>query len=823
MKKKISMLLALLLLVAEPMSTAYASEMSDVILFETVSQTETSTVIEQVSESLTVSGIEVDEAMTENSSQSIASSAAQSIEAETTDASAQNTDAADNSTAGTEAAGETDADSVIVDDDAAEPGEDIVIETETTSGDDTAEGTDSNAGSDTTEGTDSSAESDSATETDTEQETEAAGTIGDSFLLDISEADTPARIAGDAAWQIGGITATLEDGVLTLTGSGAMTDYTYETYKEVPWYGYSIGQIVISEGITHIGDYAFVACSATGVSLPYGLLTIGEFSFNGCSLQVVTIPSTVTSIGEAAFAYCTSLTSLSIPDSVQTIGEGVASGCRALRTAVIGNGVSTVPYCGFYGCTSLTKVTIGSAVTTIDGGAFYQCTSLTDVTLPDGLKTIAAYAFYGCTALTSLTIPSTVTTIEGGAFYGCTSLTLQLPSTLTKMDDGSYSATETVSISGTFCYDDAYAVLELVNQERTSEGLSALTMDAELLEAAMQRAAEITIDFSHTRPSGLSCVTVSSKAMGENIAMGFSSASSVMNGWMNSEGHRANILTSDYQSIGIGCFTQGGTVYWVQLFGYDQAEAGSQPSDTEKSVTIALDAETYSDYLYLYASGSTTLAVGESMTFEVRLKNKEATSSYAKLDASSFTWNGGSAVTVSSSGTVTGKCAGHAVVTATSAGGGLSASGAVTVSLGTCTVTSLKNTSTGIKITWNEVSGASGYRIYRITSAGTEKRIKTIKDASTVTFTDEKIAAKNGSAFTYKVVPYSGSSLGSFVEKSIVRLTGTSLTGAVNTSAGRAKITWTKSKKVTGYQIQYSTSKNFASGNKSKKYPANRL
>ncbi|MCD8346715.1 MAG: leucine-rich repeat protein [Lachnospiraceae bacterium] len=868
MKKKLSMLLALLLLTVEPMSIVQASESSDVILSETVSRTGSSSVIEQVSETLTVSEVEVQEmtaaegsgstqsstsatdsstqskesaaagssaqstesaaagssaqstesATAAESSQSAASSStgsttqsdqtgvatesAQSTETEMTGSSTQDMGTADSSTAGTDAVGETDTDSGTAGESSTASDADVVIETEAggTEGE-----TDLTAGANTEE------------EADIEQETENAPVTGDSFLLDITETDTPALITADASWQVGGITATLEDGVLTLTGSGAMTDYTYDTYKEVPWYGYSIGQIIISEGITHVGDYAFAACSATGVALPYGLLSIGDFSFNGCAVQTVTIPSTVTSIGEAAFAYCTSLTSLSIPDSVQTLGDGLASGCTALRTASIGNSVSTVPYCAFYGCVSLTKATLGSAVTTIDGAAFFGCTSLNDITLPDGLKTIAAYAFYGCTALTALTIPSSVTAIEGGAFDGCTSLTLQLPSTLTQMDDGSYSASETVSLTGTFRYDDAYAVLELVNQERAAEGLSALTMDAELLEAAMLRAAEININFSHTRPSGLSCVTVSSKALGENIAVGYASASSVMNGWMNSEGHRANILTSDYQSIGIGCFTQGGTVYWVQLFGNEQAETASVPSNVEKSVTVALDAETYADYLYLYASGSTTLAVGESMTFEIRLKNKAATSNYAKLDAASFTWSGGSAASVSDSGTVTGQSVGNAVITATSVSGGLSASGAVTVSLGTCTITSLTNVSTGVKITWNAVSGAKGYRVYRITSAGTEKRIKTIKDGSTVTFTDKKIADKNGNTFTYKVVPYSGSSTGSFVEKSIVRLAGTTLTGAVNTAAGRAKITWTKSKKVTGYQLQYSTSQNFASGNKSKK------
>lgn len=135
----------------------------------------------------------------------------------------------------------------------------------------------------------------------------------------------------------------------------------------------------------------------------------------------------------------------------------------------------------------------------------------------------------------------------------------------------------------TASYDDtkAYEVLTIVNQERAKNGLSALSMDAELLNAAKIRAAEITVLFSHTRPDGSTCFTVSDKAYGENIAMGYDSATSVMNGWMNSSGHRANILTPAYKSIGVGCYNYNGTLYWVQLFGYDEASGeGTNPSPT---------------------------------------------------------------------------------------------------------------------------------------------------------------------------------------------------------------------------------------------------
>ena len=106
------------------------------------------------------------------------------------------------------------------------------------------------------------------------------------------------------------------------------------------------------------------------------------------------------------------------------------------------------------------------------------------------------------------------------------------------------------------------------------------------MEAAMQRAAELVFSFSHTRPSGQSCFTVSDKAFGENIAAGYWNADLVMNGWMNSEGHRANILREYYTSIGVGCFWYDGVGYWVQLFGMNDTENAVQPSDRDVTRTV---------------------------------------------------------------------------------------------------------------------------------------------------------------------------------------------------------------------------------------------
>ena len=106
-----------------------------------------------------------------------------------------------------------------------------------------------------------------------------------------------------------------------------------------------------------------------------------------------------------------------------------------------------------------------------------------------------------------------------------------------------------------------------VNAERAQRGLTRLSEDSDLTAAARIRAREIASVFSHTRPDGSSCFTVSEKAYGENIARGHGSVDRVMAAWMSSAGHRANILRASYGSIGVCCLQIDGVYCWVQLFG----------------------------------------------------------------------------------------------------------------------------------------------------------------------------------------------------------------------------------------------------------------
>lgn len=156
-----------------------------------------------------------------------------------------------------------------------------------------------------------------------------------------------------------------------------------------------------------------------------------------------------------------------------------------------------------------------------------------------------------------------------------------------------------VTLSGNSNYADAYEAFQETNRQRAANGKSALNMNPQLQEAAMQRAWEIAVLTDHERPDGRAVRTAidenvkySYNSWGENIAYGYSSASSVVNnGWMQSTtGHRETMLSDSYTQIGIGCYVHNGYYYWVQLFTDgtcpDTVSSGTNRAAMTKKVSV---------------------------------------------------------------------------------------------------------------------------------------------------------------------------------------------------------------------------------------------
>jgi hypothetical protein len=249
-------------------------------------------------------------------------------------------------------------------------------------------------------------------------------------------------VTQDAYNGIGGTTGpltwSLDGGVLTISGTGAIPDCGWGGTAE-PWLAVrdNITTVYIQNGVTSIGEWAFSDCSSlTSITIPNSVTTIGDYAFYYCtSLTSITIPNSVTTIGES-FSGC-SLTSITIPNSVTTIGG--FGGCLSLTSVTIGNSVKTIRDYAFSGCSNLTAIDIPNSVTTIGDNAFSGCESLTSVTIGNSVTTIGNYAFNGCSSLTAITIPNSVTTIRGYAFSGCSLTSITIPNSVTTIGERAFS------------------------------------------------------------------------------------------------------------------------------------------------------------------------------------------------------------------------------------------------------------------------------------------------------------------------------------------------------------------------------------------------
>lgn len=145
----------------------------------------------------------------------------------------------------------------------------------------------------------------------------------------------------------------------------------------------------------------------------------------------------------------------------------------------------------------------------------------------------------------------------------------------TKPETGNKPEEGTKPETGTQQAGQKAQVVSLVNKERAAAGLKSLTSDSQIAAVAQKKAEDMAKNgyFSHTSPTYgsafdmLKAAGISYRSAGENIAKGQKTAQVVMNGWMNSSGHRANILSSSYTKIGVGYAVDAkGTPYWVQIF-----------------------------------------------------------------------------------------------------------------------------------------------------------------------------------------------------------------------------------------------------------------
>ena len=229
-------------------------------------------------------------------------------------------------------------------------------------------------------------------------------------LCEVAQAATKKTYSGtcgeNAKWKYNTSTKTL-----TISGTGAMDDYTDPEDDEAdeenpptkwrPWKQYTgskIEKVVIGDGITRIGDYAFVYEK---------------------KLKEIKIGKSVETIGKYVFYDCAALKKITLGDKVEKIEKGAFFDCTALNEVGLGKSVKEIEVAAFLGCSSLKNIDLAKGVQKIGGSAFEECKALEQVTLGDDLQEIGKQAFYGCEKIKSIYLGKSLQNIESEAFLKC--------------------------------------------------------------------------------------------------------------------------------------------------------------------------------------------------------------------------------------------------------------------------------------------------------------------------------------------------------------------------------------------------------------------
>lgn len=221
----------------------------------------------------------------------------------------------------------------------------------------------------------------------------------------------------DVGWQLN-----KETGVLTISGSGNTTNYKSE---ESPFFNRTdINEIIISQGITSIGDNLFQSCkNLKEIVIPDSVNTIGTAAFSDCSgLQNISIPDTVVNIGNSAFSRCTNLISVKLPNNLNRINNGLFVNCKNLKNINIPSKVTSIGLQSFIMCSSLVNIEIPNSVENIEKWAFAGCSGVKKIVISNGRTSIQDLAFTDCSSLEKIILSDSIKSIAETAFRNCTNL-----------------------------------------------------------------------------------------------------------------------------------------------------------------------------------------------------------------------------------------------------------------------------------------------------------------------------------------------------------------------------------------------------------------
>ena len=497
--------------------------------------------------------------------------------------------------------------------------------------------------------------------------------------------------------------------------------------------------------------------------------------YNGSAANV-TIPSTiygnkVCKIGNGAFSENLNIKSVYIPNTVTYIGWYAFENCSYLSKVTFSSKLKYIGYCSFSN-TAVQSVTIPNGVTDLDEAAFAFCKKLASVNIPNTVKTIGRQCFRECTSLVNITIPNSVTKIGYCGFQDCIKLkSVSIGSGLNDFD--------TQNIFG-FIFTGCTALESITVSSSNNNCSSANGVMYNKKKTEILVYPQAKKDTTYTVPSTI-------KTLGELSTNNnpYLKTITIPASVTDIRDHAVGYIEDDWDYNKVSGFTIKG----------NKGTAAERYARNNDFNFVQLQVVPTSVSLNKTAL---TLDVGKSYTLTKTVSPSNAVTSY--------TWSSSntSVATVDKNGKVTAKASGTATITVKTSNG-KTATCKVTVNLPAPQITGLANTTGGIKISWNKVSGAYGYRLYYKPASGGWKRFK---DTTATSFTDSGVSPNRTETYTIRCIDKNGNTVSGFNSKGWSKKytpVAPTISKLENTSGG-IKLSWNKIAGVYGYRLYYKTS-----------------
>ena len=580
----------------------------------------------------------------------------------------------------------------------------------------------------------------------------------------------------------------------------------------------NLATLSIGGGVNKMEKNVFQNCTSLNkVTIGRGTTVIGDYAFDNCGvLKSVSIPDTLKKIGYYAFKNCSSLTSVVIPDSVNSIASLAFADCSSLTTATIGNSVSNMGGEVFSGCSSLAKVKIGDGTFSISTGMFKNCKSLTDIEIPESVVQIGEVrvndddlrdnnseygAFWNCT--NNLTIHG-----KSGSFanqyakannfeFSTAPVSLEITPTSVALN----KTTLTLDIGRTSNLRATVYPSNAANKKCTwrSSNTSVATVDSNGKVTAKQvGTATITVKTANGKTA--SC-NVTVQAVPTSVSLNKTSLTLDV-----SKSYTLTKTVSPSNAVTSYTWSSSNTrVATVDGNGKVTAKKAGTATITVKtangktaSCNVTVQAVQAVPTSVSLNKTSLTLDVSKSYTLAKTVSPSNAVTSY--------TWSSSntSVATVDGNGKVTAKKAGTATITVKTSNG-KTATCKVTVNLPAPQITGLANTTGGIKISWNKVDGAYGYRLYYKPASGGWKRFK---DTTATSFTDSGVVPNKTETYTIRCIDKNGNTISGFNSTGWSKkyTPAAPTVSKLDITKGGIKLSWNKIAGVYGYRLYYKTS-----------------